>query len=68
VLGYGRREPTTARYVSIHHRSTHKREAGIGFGRHNVKGAPWNLTEIKVIAALPSLFSLQATYECGMVT
>src|SRR5262245_4693893 len=29
--------------------------------------APWNLTEIKVITALPSLFALQATYECGMV-
>jgi hypothetical protein len=47
---------------------THEREAGIGFGRYNVKEAPWNLTEIKVIAALPSLFALQATYECGMVT
>jgi hypothetical protein len=36
--------------------------AGIG------QETPQNLTEIKAITALPSLFALQATYECGMVT
>ena len=56
---------TPARYVSIHYRSTHERYGASDPIRIASRGVV-DLIEIKAIAALPSLFALQALMECGM--
>jgi hypothetical protein len=56
---------TPARYVSIHYRSTHERDGASDPVRIASIGVV-DLIEIKAIAALPSLFALQALMQCGM--
>ena len=53
---------TPARYVSIHYRSTHQRDGASDPVRIASRGVV-DLIEIKAIAALPSLFALQALME-----
>jgi hypothetical protein len=55
---------TLARYVSIHYRSTHERDGASDPVRIASRGVV-DLIEIKAIAALPSLFALQALRDAA---